>query len=74
MLVWWRGRWRAVTWEVTMPKSAQPRPPSTLVAMVYRCCGKHTYGVDHLTKVGPFPTECPRCGTPWTGTEVHAED
>lgn len=45
----------------------------TLVAMVYRCCGKHTYGRDYLTQVGPFPSTCPGCGAPWTGTEVHAD-
>lgn len=54
-------------------KERASTPAPTLVAMVYRCCGKHTYGVDYLTQVGPFPTECPGCGAPWQGQEVHAE-
>lgn len=46
---------------------------TSLVSMVFRCCGKHVFGVDYLTQVGPFPTHCVSCGAPWTGTEVHAE-
>lgn len=58
-----------------MPKAVKTTEPApTLVAVVYRCCGKHTYGVDYLDQVGPFPTACPNCGAEWTGTEVHAED
>jgi hypothetical protein len=52
-----------------MPEDAERE----LISMVYRCCGKHTYGVDYLAQVGPFPTNCPTCGGAWVG-EPRYED
>jgi hypothetical protein len=54
--------------------AAKPKPERALISVVFRCCGKHTYGADYLKDVGPFPTECPNCGKRWVGEERYEGD